>query len=116
MPSPAGYILKPAVVAPLALSAVAIYLAVSQSPWWLLGLPFSILGTVCGQPNLNAADGCLAYTSSMIGYALSFVHRPSGLAIMIFSLMGIILGSIEKRIFAKPFFETDETDKSTDSQ
>ncbi len=59
---------------------------------------------MCAQPNLNLADGCLAYLAIMIGFGITFFHRPSGDAICIGALAGFLLSAFEKRLTAKPVY------------
>lgn len=107
MSSPDYFILRPAIYPPVLIAVIAGSLAVTSSAWWLLAIPFGILGTICGQPNLNLADGCLAVLAAFAGLALTVVHAPSGVAIACGSFGGMIMGSIEKHIFAKPVFKED---------
>jgi hypothetical protein len=55
------YIIKPAIFAPSILSIVAVVAAIKILWWALVSLPFIWIGSICAQPNLNLANGCLAY-------------------------------------------------------
>lgn len=101
---PIGYRIRPAVVAPLLVSGVAVVFAIQYSVWWLLAIPFAVLASFCGQPNLNLADGCLAYLSIMIGCGIAIFHRESGLAIFFGAFISLYLSALEKRLTAKPIY------------
>ncbi len=92
------YLIKPSVVAPIVAIAVIIMLAFSWSVWVLVGIPFAVLGTICGQPNLNLADGCLALIAIGIGLLIAAFHREIGFAIAASSFAGILGGAVEKTI------------------
>jgi xanthine/uracil permease len=100
--APIYYRLKPAIVAPVVVCGVVIALAFVDSPWWLLSIPFAVYASLCAQPNLNLADGCLAYIAIMIGFGIMYFHRPSGSAICFGTLAGFYLSAFEKRLTAKP--------------
>ena len=92
----AAYIIRPAVFAPAILSVVAIILAVQQSWWFLAGVPFIWLGSVCAQPNLNLANGCLAYAAMIVGFVVTAMFRPLGVAILAGSVSGFYVSAFEK--------------------
>ena len=100
--TPVLYRIRPAIVAPLLVTAAAICFAAVDSVWWLLGIPFAILASFCAQPNFNLADGSLAYLAGLLGIALFFFHERVGLAISIGSGAGFVLSGVEKWITAKP--------------
>jgi hypothetical protein len=102
--APIYYRLKPAIVAPILVCGSVIGLAFVDSPWWLLSIPFAIFASMCAQPNLNLADGCLAYFTIMIGFGITFFHRPSGVAICIGTLASFYLSAFEKYLTAKPVY------------
>ncbi len=104
---PQYYRIEPAIVAPVITCCGIIALAYIDSYWWLLAIPFAVLASFCGQPNLNLADGCLAYLSIMFGLMLTHFHRESGIAILIGTLVSFYLAAIEKRIRAKPVYIDD---------
>jgi hypothetical protein len=76
------YIVRPAVVAPVVLAAIAIVVAVRESLWALAALPFIYLGSISAQPNLNLANGCLAYLAMVAGFLVLALFRPLGFAIL----------------------------------
>ena len=88
--------------APAILSLVAIDLAVRESWWFLAAVPFVWLGSVCAQPNLNLADGCLAYVAMTVGAALTPVSGPLGIAMLTGTFCGLLASAIEKRIRMRP--------------
>jgi hypothetical protein len=100
--TPVLYRIRPAIVAPLLVTAAAICFAVVDSLWWLLGIPFAIVASFCAQPNFNLANGSLAYLAALLGFALFFFHERAGLAISIGSGAGFILSGLEKWFTAKP--------------
>lgn len=102
--APIYYRLKPALVAPIVVCGVVIALAFVDSPWWLLSIPFAVYASLCAQPNLNLADGCLAYIAIMIGFGIMYFHRPSGSAICFGTLASFYLSAFEKRLTAKPVY------------
>lgn len=98
-----AYMIKPAIVAPIIAFAVIIGFAFTWSPWALIGIPFAILGTICGQPNLNLADGCLPLIVIGIGLLTATLHREIGLAIAASSFGGMLAGAAEKTIRMVPY-------------
>jgi hypothetical protein len=100
--TPRAYIIRPAVFAPVGLSVVAIVLAVQDSWWFLAALPFIWLGSVCAQPNLNLANGALAYLAMIVGAVLAVWFRPLGIAILSGAISGFYVSAIEKRIRMRP--------------
>lgn len=104
-----AYLIRPSVIAPLVTSATLGVFAFTWSVWWLVGIPFAILGTICGQPNLNLADGCLAWFAGLAGVVITAFHRDCGTAIAVSSIGGLILGAIEKTIFAVPDTEAEHS-------
>lgn len=102
--APIYYKSKPAIVAPIIVCGVVIALAFVDSPWWLLSIPFAVYASLCAQPNLNLADGCLAYLAITIGFGIMYFHRPSGSAICFGTLASFYLSAFEKRLTAKPVY------------
>ena len=97
-----AYLIKPAVVAPIVATATLTTLSFIWTLWWLIGIPFAIVGTACGQPNLNLADGCLAWSAVGIGLLLALFHRDIGFTIAASSFCGLLLGALEKTLRAVP--------------
>jgi hypothetical protein len=97
-----AYIVRPAVFAPTILSVVAIVLAAGQSLWFLAALPFIWVGSVCAQPNLNLANGCLAYLAMIVGIGVTVLFRPLGIAILAGAVSGFYVSAIEKKIRMRP--------------
>lgn len=100
--TPRAYIVRPAVFAPAVLSVVAVVLAVQDSVWYVAALPFIWLGSICAQPNLNLADGCLAYLAIVVGFVMLALFRPLGVAILAGAVSGLYASAIEKRIRMRP--------------
>ena len=96
------YIVRRAVFAPAILSVIAIVAAFQGSWWFLVSLPFIWLGSVCAQPNLNLANGCLAYLAIIVGFAVTAFFRPLGFAILAGTMSGFYISAIEKRIRMRP--------------
>lgn len=99
---PRRYIIRPAVFAPAVLSVIAVVLAVRDSWWFLAALPVIWLGSVCAQPNLNLADGCLTYLAMIVGAIVTAWFRPLGIAILSGAFSGFIASAIKKRIRMRP--------------
>jgi hypothetical protein len=97
-----AYIVRPAIFAPAVLSVVAVVFALQYSWWFLAALPFIWLGSVCAQPNLNLANGCLAYLAMFVGFAVTALHRPLGIAILAGAISGFYVSAIEKRLRMRP--------------
>jgi len=92
----------PAIIVPIALSAVAIWLSLTRTAWTLIALPFILLGSVCAAPNFNLADGFIALIAMMAGMILLWVHPFSGEPVCMGSFFSWTLSSVEKRIRAVP--------------
>jgi len=99
---PIAYRVYPAIISPIILTIGFAYLGVTNNSWFFASIPFSIMGTVCAAPNLNLANGCLVIISSLVGFILSIWFNMLGIAILIGSVAGWIIGAIEKRIRMKP--------------
>ena len=93
---------RPAIFAPSILSVLSILMAVEDSSWFLASLPFIWLGSVCAQPNLNLANGCLAYLAILVGFVILVVYRPLGLPILVGALGGFYASAFEKWIRMRP--------------
>ncbi len=100
--TPRLYIVPPAIIAPAALSVVAVILGVRDSHWYFAALPFIWLGSICAQPNMNLVQGCLAYLAMIVGFALLVVFKPLGIAILGGACCGFYLSAIEKRLRMRP--------------
>ena len=96
--TPPAYTVRPAVYAPAILSVIAVVAAGQESWWFLAALPSIWLGSVCAQPNLNLADGCLAYVAMVAGIAASVFHWLPGVAICAGAAAGYYASAVEKRI------------------
>jgi hypothetical protein len=112
---PRAYLIQPAVAAPIIAIAVIIWFALTWSPWALIGIPFAVLGTICGQPNLNLADGCLALAAVASGLLITTLHRDIGFVIAASSLGGMLAGAAEKTIRAVPY-DVDATTSSDEAK
>ena len=58
--------------------------------------------SICAQPNLNLANGCLAYLAKLVGCGLFLVFRPLGLAILAGAMSGFYVSALEKWIRMRP--------------
>lgn len=97
-------LIKPAIVAPIVLTGLLIWAAFEMSPWALIGIPFAVLGTLCGQPNGNLGDGCLAVICGAVGLLIfTFLHQEIGMFIFASSIGGFFAGVFEKRVTAVPY-------------
>ena len=94
--TPRAHIIRPALFAPAVLSAIAVVGAVQWSWWSLAALPFIWLGSLCAQPNLNGANGCLAYLAIFVGIALIPLFKALGIAMLTGSMCGFYLSTVEK--------------------
>jgi hypothetical protein len=101
------YIVRPAIFAPAILAVVAIAAAFHDSWWFMAALPFNYLGSVCAQPNLNLANGCLAYLAMLVGLATLAFFRPLGLAILVGAMSGFYVSALEKLIRMRPAPEAE---------
>jgi hypothetical protein len=101
------YIVRPAVVAPVVLAAIAIIVAVRESWWALAALPFICLGSISAQPNLNLANGCLAYLAMVAGFLVLALFRPLGFAILGGAMSGFYVSAVEKWIRMRPAPEAE---------
>lgn len=97
------YLVRRARFVPFGLQVAAVALAIVLSPWWLLSIPFVVIGSVCTAPNLNLINGLLSYLSMLAGFLLIRFHEPSGLAILAGIIPSFFGSALEMRIFAKPY-------------
>ena len=107
---PRRYRVFPAIFAPSILSLGAVVAGAAISWWFLAALPCIWLGGVCSAPNLNLADGCLAYLTMIFGLVLSFFFEPLGGAIFFGSLCGYYLSVAEKHLRMRPMVEENADD------
>ena len=103
------YVVYPAVVAPAALAVIALAAAIVFSWWWLAAIPFIWIGSICAEPNLNLAAGCLTYLSAGAGWFLLHSHPPLGIAIMTGAIAGYILSFVEKTIRMHPVRDDEQS-------
>lgn len=90
-------------IVPVALLVGATSIAISHLAWWLLSIPFIWIGWICAAPNLDLANGMLAYLSMIFGFVLMQIHAPSSAAIAAGAATSFYLCSFEMRITAKPY-------------
>ena len=98
---------RPAIFAPVLLGVIAITVAGRESWWALAALPFIYLGSVCAQPNLNLANGCLAYLAMIAGFIVLALFRPLGFAILGGAMSGFYASAIEKWMRMRPVPEAE---------
>jgi hypothetical protein len=96
------YLIPPAVFAPVTLTVAAIVASFVESWWFLTSLPFIWLGSICAAPNLNLANGCLAYLSIIFGFVVLAFFRPLGFAILVGAMAGFYASAAEKWIRMRP--------------
>jgi hypothetical protein len=97
------YVVRPAVFVPTALSVVALVASLMFSRWCILSIPFIWLGAICAAPNLNLADGCLAYVAMIVGFMVAvFFKPPVGEAIIVGTLCSYYMSVGEKNLRARP--------------
>lgn len=89
--------------APLAPCLAAIVFGIASSPWWLLSIPFVLLGTIFTAPNLNLINGMPSYLAMAVGLILMRYHYASGLAVVGGTAAGFYISALEMRIFARPY-------------
>lgn len=88
---------------PILLFVGAVAAGVFFSPWWLLSIPFIVVGTLFTAPNLNLINGMPSYLSMLAGFILMMFHPPSGSAVLVGAMASFYGCAIEMRIFAKPY-------------
>jgi len=96
------YQVRPAIFVPVILFCLSIWVSAKISWWFFISVPFIYLGSICAQPNLNLANGCLAYVSMIIGTVISPFHLFSGAAIGLGAGISFYGSAIEKRLRMKP--------------
>ena len=84
------------------LSIIALIAADQYTVWYLATLPFIWLGSICAQPNLNLADGCLAYVAMIVGLVTIAFYKPLGAATLFGTMSGLYLSCIEKIMRMRP--------------
>ncbi len=92
------YLVPPAVFSPSILSVVAIVLGLAVSRWALAMLPFIWLGALCSAPNLNLANGCLAYLAMIAGWLIAEFFEPRGIVILVGAASGFYADALEKHL------------------
>ena len=88
---------------PVILLACGIWMGCTDSLWWFLSIFFIVIGWFSAAPNLNLANGMLAYLSMIGGYILMNYHRPSGTVIVVSTAAAYFLSALEMRVFSKPW-------------
>ena len=88
---------------PACLLVAAVVLGIVVSPWWLLSIPFVVIGALFTAPNLNLINGMPSYLSMLAGFILMRFHEPSGLAVLAGAMASFYGCALEMRIFAKPY-------------
>jgi len=96
------YFVPPAIITPVELTAAATVCGLALTPWWLASIPFIWLGSICGQPNLNMADGCLAWLTIVVGLFLFAAVPPLATSIVFGTLSGLVASAMEKAARARP--------------
>jgi|GEM_PF-5547417 len=96
------YIVSAAIVAPLTLSLLALSIAMFHAWWFLAAIPFIWLSSLCAQPNLNLADGCLAWLCILLAIALLPFLPALAVPILAGAISSHFLSALEKRIRMRP--------------
>ncbi|WP_265594400.1 hypothetical protein [Haloferula sp. BvORR071] len=96
-------VVRRARVGPALLFIASIWIGFAGSAWCFLAIPFVALGWLCAVPNLNLANGLLAYLSMIVGFVVLQIHVPSGTAIAVGAAAGFYFSALEMRVMAKPF-------------
>jgi hypothetical protein len=76
-------------------------MGIERSWWFLAAVPCVWLASLCAQPNLNFANGCLAYVLMIVGVVLMRLFLPLGSAVLAGTVCGFYLSAIEKWIFMR---------------
>jgi hypothetical protein len=101
---------------PALLLIASIWMGSTRSGWWFLSIPFIAIGWLGAVPNLNLANGLLAYLSMVGGFILLKFHEPSGAAIAAGAAAGFYLSALEMRITAKPYIPGSTRDPENEDQ
>jgi hypothetical protein len=88
---------------PACLFITGVVLGIVVSPWWLLSIPFVVIGALFTAPNLNLVNGMPSYLSMLAGFILMRFHQPSGLAVLAGVVASFYGSALEMRILAKPY-------------
>src|ERR1039457_6214525 len=87
---------------PVCLLGTAVVLSFALSPWWLLSIPFVLVGAMFTAPNLNLINGLPSYLCIFAGFILMRFHGPSGMAVLAGAAASFYGSALEMRVFAKP--------------
>ena len=101
------YSVPPVVFAPTIISVVALVSGLATTRWALLSLPFIWLGAICSAPNMNCANGCLAYLAILSGLVVSVFCKPVGLSIFAGAAAGFYGGVLEQNLRMRPADDDD---------
>jgi len=105
---PTSYLVPRAVITPVVLSLVAIFLAYNENVWVALSIPFIVLGSLCSAPNLNLADGFFAWVAIILGWVLSHYYPEPALPIIIGTFLGWCISSFEMKLRAVPVYDVQK--------
>ena len=94
---------RPARIVPLCLLVAAVVLGVFASPWWLLSIPFVVVGAVFTAPNLNLATGLPSYLCILAGLILWRFYPSAGVAVLAGIVASFYGSAAEMRLFAQPY-------------
>jgi hypothetical protein len=100
------------VYTPVVLGFVVLVLNIFEYWWALAAAPFILLGCLCAAPNLNLANGCLAYLAMLVGLIVTPFHPPLGLAIFAGTAAGLYAGALEQNLRMRA--ESDEAERCGD--
>ncbi len=99
------FVVPRVIYAPVILSCVVLALTLLDSAWMLDALPFVWLGASGAAPNLNLANGCMAYLAMIAGCMILIFHAHEclGILILVGAASGYYTGVLEQRIRMRPF-------------
>ncbi len=97
------FLVRRARFVPVCLFVAAVVLGILKSPWWLLAIPFVVIGSLFTAPNLNLINGMPSYLSIAAGLILLRFHEPSGQAAFWGAAASLYGSALEMRVFARPY-------------
>ncbi len=98
-PNPDRVYVVPRLVYTQAVLGFVVLVLIHFGFWWALAAaPFILLGSWCAAPNLNLANGCLAYLAMIAGLLIAPFHPPLGIAISAGTAAGLYGGALEQNL------------------
>lgn len=93
---------------PIGLILCSLFLAFTSSLWWLLSIPFVVIGALFTAPNLNFVNGFFSYVSIVLGSILTIFYFPVGIAVLLGIVFSFFGSAIEMLIFSQPVSPEDK--------